>query len=1393
MENFILYEELGAGSSSVVYKGRRKGNLNYVAIICADKAKRPAITNHVRLSQDLDHPNIVCFYEWYETSNHLWLVVELCTGGSLESVIGHDGCLSEDVVRRFGWDLVKGLKHIHELGIIFSDLTPAKILLDGSGTLKFGNFCLSKADGETLEDLFTLLSTSEEAGEGDTKDNFDNTRKRLHGPPTYKAPEVLQGSQTNMISDFWALGCTLYYMYTGTPPFYSDSSTEMTEMILHQEPPTPRQTVFSASPPSEDFQNLLKGLLNKNPDKRMDWPELLDHPFWKQVLMEEEEEDEERDLEEKMSCEGVGSASLRQTRIPDPDPPGKADKLPNSHSAITQPAHTISKTLISSQTTAATTYRPSDRRIDCQQAVRHTTCGALVNSQGLDRKMGKERGEEEAKTEHESKLTGAQMFHTLQPNKSFILDNVSELRPKSGMDEDNTEAIFLLSSCANSRRSCSISDSPNLIPTPQTSTDTDIISCVKALLHTDFDLTVTPIMDNPKILKSPPVRFDPKTLCVPSYSVQKLQSLSDEEWTFFLLQLCSSLEEQNPSAAPSPHSTATRSRLNLLCYLCCVVGHKVIANRLMNSTLLPVLTQQLRQAPNWDVRSKVLRVMGLLALHCTELGEDSLVSEAVSTLIDLLRDNLKNSKIKQFLLPPLGEILYLIASQEEKRGSPEGLWFVPAAAYTGLMRSLREGDDSVVHHMAAKAIENISTTVSAPSHHLVTTEIGSALWYLFTHSTVEAVRVTAISALSRLTRVAPAVFLAVIDTCGPVAILEGVGGAGARVQQHLLTAMATALLTSRIQTHRVTQSKDLVLKVLRCLESPSTVTRGKALLLLLLLIQDNTHTLLYCCQHRLVMHLERDLRKATPLRENPSQSGYLSQCLDLLIVYLSSTAPLILEDVLCALQSVVGRRHPSTAQCRQLKHTLPTISVVLELLSSQVFRCQIVTEELLAQIGLLLNYITSIESNETNLASALGAAVCEELIRTSLSIVEVLSQHHTLITPHRSAVVDAILPPLTTLAFSRSVEWSVFVLRVLSELSFVLLVQESDGTEEDEETEENKERREEGERTAEGRDDGSSYNQILALLTKSLLPRYESLLRAAEPIPLYALKLLVSMTEHSVQICRLIKHSKILPMVFQLIMADSSNVTSGMVQNVIALLCNLSGDTVLDLEPLYQQGLIEVVVSTLSEAALVHLDGEGHAGRKISHLVLQALLELLHNILKQTSVVVRSALQSQRLSCPAVEMEAAEKLLLENRPLSQLSTHLIHMLSTENQEVWEESIQCLSLLVQLYGGEGYDCLSPSCLQSFSHVLRTHMHTEIPRSQRTTLRIIKRLQICPLVKSPLITPCANIRVQTTEQSDWIKCPEGAELISLLKDITTSNRCPVDVVPLAVEILQVISGS
>lgn len=78
-------------------------------------------------------------------------------------------------------------------------------------------------------------------------------------------------------------------------------------------------------------------------------------------------------------------------------------------------------------------------------------------------------------------------------------------------------------------------------------------------------------------------------------SVEKLLSLGDDCWNTFLDQLCSFFDEQHSSTsvAFSPVTvtaassfTATRSKLNLLCYLCCVVGHKDISNRLMNSNLV---------------------------------------------------------------------------------------------------------------------------------------------------------------------------------------------------------------------------------------------------------------------------------------------------------------------------------------------------------------------------------------------------------------------------------------------------------------------------------------------------------------------------------------------------------------------------------------------------------------------------------------------------------------------------------------------------------------------------------------------------------------------------------------------------------------------------------------
>uniref|UniRef100_A0A8C0IFC1 Unc-51 like kinase 4 n=1 Tax=Bubo bubo TaxID=30461 RepID=A0A8C0IFC1_BUBBB len=1095
MENFVLYEEIGRGSKTVVYKGRRKGTINFVAVLCTDKSKRAEITNWVRLTHEIRHKNIVTFHEWYETSNSLWLVVELCTGGSLESVIAQDEHLPEDVVREFGVDLITGLYHIHKLGIIFCDLTPGKILLEGSGTLKFSNFCLAKVDGENLEEVFALVGSEE--GEGDVSESTPQRylKNKFRGSPLYTAPEIIKGEDFSKASDLWSLGCLLHEMFSGCkPPFFSDSFSELIEKILCEDPLPPRPGGSAFHKPSAEFISLLDGLLQKNPQKSM--------------------------------------------------------------------------------------------------------------------------------------------FSSQQ----------------------------------------------------------DMESTLKELIYTESDLIVTPIIDNPKIMKQVPVRFDLKTLHIPTYSAEKLSSMKDMDWNDFLQQICSLLDstEKNTGAA--------RSKLNLLYYLCTVAVHKEIASRLISSQL--VNNKALKQSA-WFIRAKVARVMGLLALHTSELGENVPVSEAITLLTELIRENFRNSKLKQCLLPALGELLYLIASKEEKREHPRECWVVPCAAYTVLMRCLREGEDRVVNHLAAKIIENVCTTLSCHAQGFITGEIGPVLWYLFTHSTVDSLKITAVSALCRITRYSPNAFQNVIEKVGLTAVLNSLANGICKIQQYMLT-MFSAMLSCGIHLQRLIQEKDFVITITRLLESPSTFIRAKSFLVLLQVLINNRRMLLLSCQARLVMYIERDSRKMTPGKEQQGGSEYLSKCLDLLIYHIVRELPGILGDILTALTNVSGRKHPSTVQAKQLKMSLPMMPVVFHLVASQVFRPQIVTEEFLFNYGTLLNFIRSIDSGETNLDGAIGQSASEELIKTTLSIFEAVTQHPVLLTIHRLTVEDCILPPLVSLVHSQNVEWRLFSLRVLSETTSVLLSHEVMAEEKGESL--------------------NSNSKLLSLIRDSLLPQYEHILIAPDPVPVYALKLLVALTEHSSASVSLVEEIHLFPVLFQVILKHQDSILGNTMQTVIALLNNMVANKSTNMMLLFEEGLTHHICNLLIETVSLYLEEDDKSSTKTANALLLSLLDILHCMLMYTADIVRQTLQAQK-SGTGGDTQAAEDLLLINKPLMDLISLLIQLLPSEDTEIFLSASQCLSLLVQLYGGNSQESMSPENMDTFAEVLKSKKGTG---QLKLLLRIVKRL-------------------------------------------------------------------
>ncbi|XP_060036344.1 serine/threonine-protein kinase ULK4 isoform X3 [Erinaceus europaeus] len=1225
MENFILYEEIGRGDKTIVYKGRRKGTINFVAILCTDKCKRPEITNWVRLTHEIKHKNIVAFHEWYETSNHLWLVVELCTGGSLEMVIAQDANLPEDVVREFGVDLITGLHHLHQLGILFCDICPGKILLEGPGTLKFSNFCLAKVDGEKLEDFFALVAAEEGTGDSGEHALKETMKNRVKGSLIYTAPEVVRGTDFSVSSDLWSLGCLLYEMFSGKPPFFSDSFSNLVEEICYEDPLPPVPTDSSLPKASSDFINLLDGLLQKDPKKRLTWAGLLQHSFWKDAFTGKHQDSGPEDSNisgDLAECSG-------------------------------------------SQDPEEIVTRPQSGQVEGERSCQRRS-------------------------------------------RSFRRENPSELRPKNTTESQLNESMFLLSSRPTPRTSAAVGLSPGEDPSQHSPQKTSPLSKItsghlsqqqlesqmRELVYTDSDLVVTPIIDNPKIMKQPPIKFDPKILRLPTYAVDKLVVLKDQDWNDFLQQVCSQIDSSEKSLG------ASRAKLNLLCYLCVVAGHSEVATRLLHSPMFQLLIQHLRIAPNWDIRAKVARVIGLLASHTTELQENAPVIEAIALLTELIRENFRNSKLKQCLLPTLGELIYLAATQEEKRKNPRECWAVPSAAYTVLMRCLREGEERVVNHMAAKIIENVCTTSSPQAQGFITGEIGPVLWYLFKHSTIDSLRITAISALCRITRHSPTAFQNVIEKVGLNSVISSLASAICRVQQDLLT-LFTVMLSCGIHLQRLIQEKDFVSTVIRLLDSPSTSIRAKSFLVLLYVLTYNHEMLLLCCQARLVMYIERDSRKTIPGKQQQSGNEYLSKCLDLLVRHIVQELPQILGDILNALNNVSGRKHPSTVQVKQLRSCLPLMPVLLYLVTSQVFRPQVVTEEFLFSYGTILSHIKLIDSGETNIDGAIGLMASEDFIKITLSAFEAIIQYPTLLKDYCSTVVDYILPPLVSLVQSPNVEWRLFSLRLISETTTLLVTQEvGDGKEET---------------------NADSDNNLLVLVRDVLLPQYEHILTEPDPVPAYALKLLVAMTEHSPMLTRLVEESKLIPLIFEVILEHRENILGNTMQSVIALLNNLVTCKESNIKLLYEQGLVGHICNLFTKTAPLCLDLD-NKNKETAAAVLFSLLDILHSMLTYTASVVRRALQAQK-SGSGEDTQAAEDLLLLGKPLTELVSLLVPLLPNEDPEIFEVSSKCLSILVQLYGGENPDSLSPENAEFFADLLTSK---EDPKEQKLLLRILRRM-------------------------------------------------------------------
>ena len=216
------------------------------------RAKQKLISE-IKIHKSLHHPNIVAFEHYFEDSENVYLLIEICHNQTLNELLKRRKKLTELEVQCYANQIIKALRYLHSHRVIHRDLKLGNLFISEKMEIKVGDFGLA------------------------TKLEFDGERKRtVCGTPNYIAPEILEGKTGHSYEvDVWSLGVIMYTLIIGKPPFETNNVKETYKRIKMGNYSFPENAVIS-----EPAKDLIQSILVLDPHKRPKLDEILKHDFF---------------------------------------------------------------------------------------------------------------------------------------------------------------------------------------------------------------------------------------------------------------------------------------------------------------------------------------------------------------------------------------------------------------------------------------------------------------------------------------------------------------------------------------------------------------------------------------------------------------------------------------------------------------------------------------------------------------------------------------------------------------------------------------------------------------------------------------------------------------------------------------------------------------------------------------------------------------------------------------------------------------------------------------------------------------------------------------------------------------------------------------------------------
>ncbi|KAJ1733454.1 Serine/threonine kinase [Coemansia biformis] len=273
IDDFKFVKVLGKGNFGKVMLSEEKSSSKLYAIkvlkkefiVENDEFESTRSEKRVLMIANQDrHPFLIGLHSCFQTSNHIFFVMEYISGGDLMMHVQKLGSFGERRAKFFACEILLGLAYFHKAGIIYRDLKLDNIMLDSEGHVKIADYGLCK----------------ENMGYGQTTITFCGT-------PEFMAPEIVLEQRYGRAVDWWAFGVLIYEMILGTSPFHGEDENEIFDSILEDEILYPVRM-------SRDSVFICQALLERDPSKRLgagpnDAEDIMKHSFfaginWDDVL-----------------------------------------------------------------------------------------------------------------------------------------------------------------------------------------------------------------------------------------------------------------------------------------------------------------------------------------------------------------------------------------------------------------------------------------------------------------------------------------------------------------------------------------------------------------------------------------------------------------------------------------------------------------------------------------------------------------------------------------------------------------------------------------------------------------------------------------------------------------------------------------------------------------------------------------------------------------------------------------------------------------------------------------------------------------------------------------------------------------------------------------------------